>query len=1041
MIEYFTRHPTIANLMMLTLLLMGITSVGQIKRETFPEFAPPYITASVVYPGASPLEVEESLCLRMEDAVDGLDNVEEVKCDAQEGIGTLTLKMTSEADMGRSLVDVQTQINAIKDFPAQIEPPIVKELDWAERVVDIAISADASMPDLKAYAEDLKRRLKIDYGVGLVEVSGFSAHQIRIELNQVDMRRMGLTAGDIADKVGRQNVKMPAGNIELKDKNLLIRFDERKVTPTELASTIISSNSNGSQVRLGDIATITDRFALDEEKISFDGTSAAILNIKKNKAEDALRIKDRVKAFVEAERLVAPLGVTLTLTNDMSSLLKDRLNMMLSNGAQGIVLVFFTMWLFFSLRYSFWVSAGLPVAFMGGLFLMSLFGVSINIMSLVGLLMAIGIMMDDAIVIAESIAAHVDKGLPPHKAVSEGVKKVAPGVISSFITTVLIFGNLLFLDGQMGAVLAAVPTVLIMVLIISLVEAFLILPNHLNHSLSKHHKEREALQFKQKFLARFDHFKNNELVRAVSFTVKWRYATVGITFGVLLLSIALLVGGMVKFVPFPELDGNVAEARLILPPGSSLSETQKLVDELIETAKQTAEQFTQDNDEPAPLLNHVTARFNFNADAGESGPHVATVRLDLLTAEVRNSLIEEFISAWRNNMGKHAAPLSMVFTQPQMGPGGRDIEIRLQSDDIDSLKMASVELQSYLGEFAGVNGIMDDMRPGKEEILVSLKPGAETYGVDGQTIANQLRSAFYGQTADEIQVGPENIKIEVRLNMREAGDLQALSNFPIMLADGKQLPLSAIANLSFERSFVRIQRIDSLRTVTVFGQVDNRTANGNEILAKTNNEFLPKLAQDYPNLRINFEGSAKESAKTGSSMAQGFIIGMFGLFAILSFQFRSYIEPFVVMLAIPLALIGVIWGHYLLGYSMSMPSVMGFVSLAGIVVNDSILLVQYIRHHINEGDSVHEAVVNASRERFRAVFLTSLTTAAGLLPLLLETSLQAQVVKPLVISIVFGIFASTLLVLFAIPCAYAILADFGLIRKHQELRDEEAVTG
>ncbi len=1052
MIAYIIRHPTLANLLMLAFLLLGLLNIGSIKRETFPEFAPPYVIATIVYPGASPIEVEESLCLRMEDAVDGLANVEEVKCDAQEGVASMSLKLDEKADLGRFLVDVQTEINAIKNFPSEIEPPVVKELDWAQPVVDIAISADASLPHLKHYAEDLKRRLKTDVGIKLVSISGFSDHQLSIELNERDMRRLGLTVSDIASKLGRQNTKMPAGNIELADKNLLIRFDERKITPEELKRTIVSSSSDGSQVRLGDIATITDKFELDEEKTLFNGKPTAILKIQKNKADDSLRIKEKVTAFIEQERQLAPDGVSLTLTNDLSSLLQDRLIMMLKNGWQGIILVFFSMWLFFSLRYSFWVSAGLPVAFLGGLYLMSLFGVSINVMTLVGLLMAIGIMMDDAIVIAESIASHIDKGFEPVEAVVKGVKKVTPGVLSSFLTTIFIFSSLLSLDGQMGAVLSAVPVVLIMVLTISLFEAFIILPNHLAHSLEHaaiNEKNNEAKgnsnpaksrvpiiasisEFKANFLAKFEHFRNTRLVAWVSLLVKWRYATIGCAVGLLIASIALAAGGVIKFVPFPELDGDIAEARIILPPGSSLAQTQAIVQKIVESAKQTGAEYTQKNQEPSPLIRDITEQYNFNADAGESGPHVATVRLDILSAEIRETLIDSFIEDWRKNTGELALPLSMVFKQPTLGPAGRDIEVRLQGLNLESLKQASVSLQSFLGQYQGINGILDDMRPGKGEVKVSLRPGAESFGVDGQMVASQLRSAFFGQLADEVQVGPENIEIDVRLNKKQAGDLQALSNFPIMLSNGTQLPLSAVAELTYQRSYVRIGRVDGLRTVTVMADVDNTKGNAQETLAKVKSLWQPIAAKEFPDVRVNFEGSSKETAKTGSSLAKGFLIGIFGLFMLLSFQFRSYLEPFVVMLAIPMALIGVIWGHLLLGYNLSLPSVMGFISLAGIVVNDSILLVQYIRHHVDEGDSVYQAVVSASRERFRAVFLTSLTTAAGLLPLLLETSLQAQVVQPLVVSIVFGIFASTLMVLFIIPCAYAVLADFGVVHSHKE---------
>ena len=1037
MIRFFARHPTAANLLMLGIMLVGLTSLGNIKRETFPEFSPPYILAGIVYPGASPQEVEESLCVRLEDAVDGLSNIVETRCEAIEGSARLVLKLNDEADIGRMLVDVQTQINSINDFPDEIESPVVQELDWNEPVVDVAVVADMPLPQLKAYTEELKRSLKLDYGVSLVDIAGFSDHQYQIELNTHAIRQLGLSVSDIATQIGRQNIKLPSGNIETEQKNFLIRFDERRVTPHELETIVVGSGENGSVIRLRDIATITDRFELDEQKILFNGSPSAVLKISKNKQDDALRIKDQVALFVADHQAMAPDGVVLEMTNDLSSLLWDRLSMMLKNGWQGIVLVFFTMWLFFSLRYSAWVAAGLPVAFLGGLFMMAQLGLSINIMSLVGLLMAIGIMMDDAIVIAESIASHLERGYSIDEAVYKGVKKVLPGVLSSFLTTICIFGSLLFLQGEMGAVLRAVPQVLILVLSVSLIEAFLILPHHLAHSLHRQRKEREPLAFKRRFLEKFEHFRNVHLVSAVTKVVAYRYAFVGFVLALMMSSIALLASGMLKFVPFPELDGDIAEARVILPPGSSLSQTEIVVDTIVAAAEKLNTQWSDEQEGGDQLVRQITSQFNTNADANETGPHIATVRLDLLSAEIRNSNIDRFIDAWREEVGELTDPVSLVFKQPSMGPGGRALEVRIQHDDVHELKAASQEIQDYFAGFNGVTGVMDDMRLGKEEVLVQLRPGAETFGVNGQMIANQLRSAFYGQTADEIQVGVENIKIDVRLDKQEAGDLQQLANFPIMMADGSQIPLGAVATLDFQRNYVRIQRINGLRTVSVFADVDTSKTNTGEIERQFRRDIVPDLKADYPGLRFDFEGQSKDAAETGSSMAKGFMIGLFGVFMILSYQFRSYVEPFVVMIAIPLAFIGAAYGHLLWGHPMSMPSMLGFISLAGIVVNDSILLVQYIRHHIEEGDIIYEAVVKASRERFRAVFLTSLTTAAGLLPLLAETSLQAQVIKPLVISTVFGIFASTLLVLFMIPSAYAILADFGLVHKrHEEWEDD-----
>ena len=1036
MIAFFTRHPTAANLLMITLIILGIKGLPDIKRETFPEFTPMYVVASIVYPGASPQEVEESLCVRMEDAVDGLGNIIEKRCEALEGSAKLTLKLDEAADLGRMTFDVQTQINAINDFPDEIESPIVQELNRNDHVVNIAISAPLPLPELKAYSESLKRKLQRDYDVDLVEVSGFSAHEFRIELDLHAIRQMGLSVSDIAAQVSRQNIKLPSGTVETAEKEFLIRFEGRHNSIETLANIVVGASPNGATIRLADVALITDRFKLDEQKVLFDEQTSAIIKVSKNKQEDALRVKEKVQQFVDNERQLAPIGVKLSLTNDMSSVLSDRLKMMLSNGWQGILLVFLTLWLFFNVRYSFWVAAGLPVAFMGGLFLMASIGLSINMLSLVGLLMAIGIIMDDAIVIAESIASHIDRGQSINDAVINGVNKVLPGVVSSFLTTVCVFGGLLFLDGEMGAVLKAVPQVLLLVLSISLIEAFLILPNHLSHALHAEAEKKKTGQikpenpFKRGFIEKFEHFRNNILPKAVKFCVHYRYGFMGSLMALMLISIALIASSLVRFSPFPELDGDIAEARIILAPGSTLMQTEKVMDILVSAAEKVGAQFSEEFEDGQPLIQHITRQYGSNADANEAGPHLATVRLDILGAEQRKSLIGELVTAWQKEVGTLADPISLVFKEPTVGPGGRDVELRVKHPDLASLKAVSVEIQQYLKQFDGISGVMDDMRMGKEEILVSVRPGAESHGINAQMIASQLRAAFFGQRADQIQVGVENINVEVRLNKTQAGDLGQLANFPIITADGSQIPLASLAKFEFSRSYVRINRIDGLRSLSIYGDTDNNKISSFEITSDFKLNMMPKLLKQYPELKFDFEGQAKDAAKTGKSMGQGFLIGLFGVFVILSFQFKSYLEPIMVMLAIPLAFIGVVWGHFLLGHSLSMPSMMGFVSLAGIVVNDSILLVQYIRHHIDEGDEIHHAVVLASRERFRAVFITSLTTAAGLLPLLLETSLQAQIIQPLVISIVFGIFASTALVLFMIPCMYVILSDFGLTRPH-----------
>lgn len=577
----------------------------------------------------------------------------------------------------------------------------------------------------------------------------------------------------------------------------------------------------------------------------------------------------------------------------------------------------------------------------------------------------------------------------------------------------------------MGKVLRVVPQTLLLILTVSLVEAFFILPNHLAHAAKE--KERKSSRFKAGFNRRFEHFRTVNLVAAVEWVIAWRYVFMGAVVTLLLLSVSLLAGGMVKFIAFPELDGDVVEARIILPPGSTLVQTDQVVAKIVSAAQVLNKKYSK-NEDGQQLVQHITQRFNFNSDANESGAHVATVKVDLLSAEVRQTRINTFIREWEQGVGELADPIAIVYKQPAMGPAGRAIDIRLRGDDLQQLKLASIDVQQYISSFNGVSGVMDSMRPGKSEILITLKPGAEAFGVNGMMLASQLRGAYFHQTADYIQVGPESIQIDVQLDKSDAAKLENLANFPIILnSSGEQVPLSAVADFTWQRNYVKISRLNGMRFVTITGEVDTHLANGGEINTAFKEELLPELLKRYPGLRVSFEGEVKESSTTQNSMVSGFILGLLGVFAILSLQFKSYLEPLVVMAVIPLGLIGVLWGHLLLGFSMSMPSIMGFIALSGVVVNDSILLVQYIRLHVDEGQSVHEAVVSASKERFRAVFITSLTTAAGMLPLLLETSIQAQVLQPLVVSMVFGIFASTALVLFMVPACYAILDDFGKV--------------
>jgi len=1043
MIRFFAAHPTAANVLMLIVIILGVTALPRLLRETFPDFKEDQVQISVVYPGATAPDVEEAICRRIENVIKGVNYVDEVLCEAQEGLGLVTVTMEEGADFQTFLDDITTEVEGVDDFPDVCEKPRIRKLNRTDVVVSIAVTADLSVPDLKTYCEQIKERLQREskqrgHQEPLVTIHGFGVHQIRIEpLSKTVMMQYGLSVADIARVISQQSVDLPVGAIETSDRDVMIRFTDERRTTRELADLVVVASQTGAEVRLGDIARITDRFELDESKVIFNGQRAGILRIEKTRTQDTLTVYDSVVAFVDRERASAPPGVTFALTYNVSSVVRDRLNMLVNNGWQGLILVFLVMWFFFSFRFSFWVAMGLPVSFLGAFFLMPLLGYSINMLTMVGLLLGIGLLMDDAIVIAENIATHVSRGDRILKAVINGTREVKTGVIFSYLTTVIVFLQLGFLEGRIGKVMRVMPVILIMVLSVSLIEAFLILPYHLRRSHEKHHGRRRN-RVRLAVERGINWVREYVFGGIVAWAVHWRYLVLGLTTMVFLGTVALLPGGILKFQSFPDVESNVVQARLLLPQGTPLSRCEKICDRLTAAIDRVNAYFKPMQPGGRDVVEKVFVQYGVNVDAYESGPHVATVSVDLLNTEKRNAPIDDILNRWRREFGELPDLISLNFTDPTIGPQGLPIDVTIQGDDLPEMDRGAEEALAWLDGFEGVHDLSHDLRPGKPEVRVRLREGATALGLNAQAIAQQLRAAFYGQTASEIQVGREGYEIDVRLNAADQNSLEDLEYFHVTLPDGSQTPLGAVAILRQGRSYARIARLDGQRAVRIQGAVDVRAANTSEVLDRFRNEFVPEFLARHPTLRIVYKGEVRETAKTYGSIRRGFILGLSGIYILLCFQFRSWIEPIIVMLAIPLALIGVLWGHMLMGMDFTLPSMLGFVSLAGVVVNDSLLLVAFIKMRRREGMTVPEASKLASKQRFRAVVLTSLTTMAGLTPLLAERSLQAQILVPLAISLVFGLIASTVLILIVLPVFYTILDDFGIATKVGRKEDDDA---
>lgn len=1033
MIRFFADHPTAGNLLMILFLALGIVTLPDIKRETFPEVKAYSVEVQVPYPGATPSDVEQGICLVLEDALDGISFIDEKNCEARQNLGLMTIKMLEQGDFTKFLDDVKSAVDAISDFPDETEIATVEEKGRTQNVISIALTGDIPRGELKTLAEQLKQKLLQDPGIPLVEIHGFSERQLRVEVSNAKLRSLGLSLQELANLIAKQDVDMPVGSIETRYRETQLRVNDERRTAAELASLILFKGESGNEVRLADIATVSDTFENPEDKVSYQQKPTALLKINKNTIDDSLLILEAVERVVKREEAKFPEGINLSLTQDATSIVKDRIRLLVSNAWQGLLLVFTVMWLFFTIRYAFWVVMGLPVSFLAAFFILGHIGITINMISMVALLLALGILMDDAIVISESIGSQMRKGATPLQAAVEGTKTVAKGVASSFATTLCIFIGLVFIEGDLGQILRVIPIVLISVISVSLIEAFLILPGHLNHSLS-HATKSEPAEFRKKFDKTFEQMRQ-KIFLFVEKLVEFRYAFIGGVIALFALSISMLASGTLKFSAFPSIEGDMVQARILMPAGTPLSQTEATVEKVLKGLGKTTQQFQ--GEEVLTLVKATTVSFNENADAMEAGPHLATVTIDLLTAEVRNTRIQDFINSWRENTGVIAQAQTISFKEPSIGPSGRAIQIRIKGDDFEQLSNASFELENWLRGYPGVNNLLTDLRPGKPEFTIQLKDGATNLGIDATTIASQLRAAFQGIKVVETNVGLETFEVSVMLDESSRDEFVDLDTFAVIHPQSKAvIPLSSVATLTASRGYSRISRVDNRRTVTVYGDIDSDVNNTNQVLRDVTKNWVPNFEKKYPELDYSFEGEVKNAGTTQQSMGSSFIMGLFGVFILLSFQFKSYTEPLVVLVAIPLALIGVIWGHLIMGLQFTMPSMLGFVSLAGIVVNDSILLVEFVKKRVAEGLSVHDAAAKASYDRFRAVLLTSVTTIAGMTPLLFETSLQAQVLIPLATSIVFGIAASTILVLFVIPCLYAILEDLGLAKARAHVQED-----
>ncbi|MCE8013773.1 acriflavin resistance protein [Billgrantia desiderata SP1] len=1030
MIRWFAAHPTAANLLLILLLAAGLFAAPHLKRETFPNYRPVEVSVEVVYRGASAADVEDAICRRLFDAVKGVEFLDEFGCVAQDNLASATATMTAGGDAIRFLNEIDTGVSAITELPARADPPVVRELHRSDLVVAVAVSGDMPRRQLEEYALRLEERIMTLPGVARVAIHGMSQRQWQVEVPREVLGQHGLSARELARRVAGQGLDLPLGTLETDERDLLLRFTDQRRSPAELAGLVVVSDVGGGELTLGELATITEAGERAEEQVRFNGEPALVLEVNKALHDDALTVKKRLESLLEAERRRFDGGVSLTLTQDATSIVRDRLQMLVTNGLMGLVLVVLVMSLFFRPRLAIWAVLGLPAAFMGAFIVMALTGLSMNMITLVALLMAIGIVMDDAIVITDNIAAQALQRASPLEAVVEGTRQVLPGVLSSFLTTVAVFAPLSFLAGELGAVLEVLPVVLIAALAASLVEAFWILPHHLKGSLKGNAgrlADGQDSRFRAAFERGFARFRE-AVGRLADRAIRFRHVVLGAILALLLGSFGFMAGGHVGSEAMPDIDGDVLEARILMPQGTPLARTEAVAERVEAAMRELDARYSPGQPGGAPLVEAVQVRFNHNPSARETGPHVATVIVDLLTAERRRVTLDELTIAWLEAIGEIEGLQRLIIQEPGFGPAGVPVQVRLAGERLDAMKRAALELSEYLDNYAAVYNVIDDLRLGKPQLSFSMAEGAHGLGLTAEEVAGQLRAALLGEIADTLRIGDQEIEVLIRLAEAGRRSLDDLADLTISLPDGRRVPLEVVTNAEERREWSRITRIDGRRTITVEASVDARQASGQAIVDDlVGSGWLSEFRERHPEVALTFEGQVARSAETGGSIRRGLLIGLAGIFVILSFQFRSYVEPLIVMLSIPLAFVGAIWGHVLMGYYLSMPSLIGAASLAGIVVNNAILLIHFIKTHRENGLDAVAAAGQASRDRLRAILIASTTTIVGLLPLLAETSTQAAAIKPLVISVVFGLLSATVLVLLVIPALYVLLDDWGWV--------------
>ena len=1039
-IQWFARNGVAANLLVIFIILAGLMSARSIKREVFPETESGMVSVQVDYLGAAPEEVEEGVCIRVEEAIQSLEGIKQITSTAREGSGTVMAELLPNADASEVLDQIKARVDAIDTFPEESEKPVVQEVLIRRQVVNVALAGRVSEAALKRLGEQFRDELAALPDITQVELANVRPYEISIEVSEQALRKYGLSFDEVAAAVRRRSFDLPGGSVKTEGGEILLRTKGQAYRGADFEGILLRSRRDGTQLWLRDVAQVVDGFAETDTEGLFDGKPSVLIQVFRVGDQNALEISKVVHQFVE-EKARLPEGLSISAWQDDAAYLRSRQQLLVKNGFVGLLLVFLSLALFLRINLAVWVSFGLAASFLGALWVMPWADVSINMISLFAFILVLGIVVDDAIIVSENVHAHQEAESDKLAAAVRGAQEVSKPVIFAVFTTVAAFLPLLMVPGNTGQIIRVIPAVVIPTLLFSLVESLLVLPCHLSHWKGERRVSGQSIsavlvRFHTWFAGRLRAFIHGVYQPILAAALRARYFTISVAVGVMMVTMGLIVGGWIKFQFFPPVEGDNMAAILAMPLGTPADSTRKALAKIEAGALALRDEIDGGREEgEGSVFRHVLSSVgqqpfnraqqegggNFVADV--SSAHLGEVHIELQAAENRQgNSSRELANRWRQLTGEIPGASELIFTS-SLFSSGEAINAQLTGNDFARLRQAADELKAHLRSYTGVFDVSDSFRDGKQEVKLAIRPGAEALGLSQMDLGRQVRQAFYGEEAQRIQRGRDEVRVMVRYPKSERRSLGDLEEMRIRTPLGAEVPFGEAAEVQAGRGYSEIKRVDRRRAVNVTADVDASKANANEVIADLEANYLPKLKEKYPGISYTWEGEQQEQQETIQGILRGYPLALLIIYALLAIPFRSYFQPFIVMSAIPFGLVGAVWGHIFMGMNLTILSMFGIVALSGVVVNDNLVMVVYINRFRSRGGQLMDAVRQAGAARFRPILLTSLTTFVGLIPLILEKSVQAKFLIPMATSLAFGVMFATMISLFLVPAGYLVLED------------------